>query len=208
MPRLLLAILFLACFASAQETVGVEVLEEGMGPGITRGQAAVVSYRLTLEDGTLIDASNPVKPYGFVVGDSKVVPGLSQGVSGMKVGERRVLRIPPSLAYGDKGTGPIPGGATLVFEVELLEIRKPDQEEEEAELKDKMLDDDFLAKRHARDLSKPAIFEYLIRDFFTKPWRYADGHLKLWKDNLKLFIIFVVLLIGYSAGRKRGYFIP
>lgn len=208
MRRVLLAILLLACIASAQETVGVEVMEEGMGPGIGRGQAAVVTYRLTLEDGTLIDASNPVKPYGFVVGDSKVVPGLSQGVSGMKVGERRVLKIPPSLAYGDKGTGPIPGGATLIFEVELLEIRKPDEEEEEAELKDKMLDNDFLAKRHARDLSKPAIFEYLIRDFFTKPWRYADGHIKLWKEIFKLFFIFLALLIGYFIGRKKGYFMP
>ena len=206
MHRIFLAILLLACLASAEETVGVEVLEQGMGPGITRGQAAVVSYRLTLEDGTLIDASNPVKPYGFMVGDSKVVPGLSQGVSGMKVGERRVLRIPPSLAYGDKGAGPVPGGATLGFEVELLEIRKP--EDEEAELKDKMLNDDFLAKRHARDLSKPAIFEYLIRDFFTKPWRYADGHIKLWKEIIKLFFIFLALLIGYFVGRKKGYFIP
>ncbi|MCA9781634.1 MAG: FKBP-type peptidyl-prolyl cis-trans isomerase [Candidatus Eremiobacteraeota bacterium] len=211
MRRLLIMVLLLSGLALADDSVEINVVEEGMGPGIAEGQEAVISYRLTLENGTLVEATDPIKPYRFVIGSDKVIPGMSQGVSGMKLGERRELRIPPSLAYGQKETGPIPANSTLLFEIQLLEIQKTSaapEENEEAELSDQMRSDDFLAKRNARDISKPAIFEYLIRDFFTKPWRYSDGHIKLWKQTLKLGLVFLALLIGYGIGRKRGYFIP
>eukprot|EP00958_Prasinococcus_capsulatus_P001218 scaffold106_cov380-Prasinococcus_capsulatus_cf.AAC.56 len=68
-------------------------------------------------------------PFGFDVGsagvEAGVLPGLDQGVEGMKVGGLRKLRVPPELAYGDKGVQEIPPGATLDIDVELLSIKQP-----------------------------------------------------------------------------------
>lgn len=197
----------LAGISLAEEVVAVKVLETGAGPAVEDGQEAVIAYKLTLEDGTFIDSADPLKPFRFTLGSNSVIPGMSEGVAGMKVGERRELRVPSSLGYGAAGKGSIPANAPLVFEVELLEIVQQ-EEEEEIELSDRMRDEEFLSKRHARDIRKPAIFEYLIRDFFTKPWRYSDGHIKMWKDTAKLSVVFVLLLAVYLIGKKKGYFIP
>lgn len=198
-------ILVAACHCTADESLRTKVLKEGMGPPVTEGQEAVISYRLTLEDGTLVESTESIKPYRFELGSGSVIPGMSKGVLGMKVAEQREVRVPAALAYGEKGVGPIPPNATLIFEITLLEIKEP---KAEPELSDQMQDDEFLARRHAKNISKPAIFEYLIRDFFTKPWRYSDGHLKIWKETTKLAFAFVLLLIGYGLGKKKGFFIP
>jgi FKBP-type peptidyl-prolyl cis-trans isomerase FkpA len=65
------------------------------------------------------------QPFDFNLGAQEVIPGWDQGVAGMKVGGTRVLTIPPQLGYGQRGTpgGPIPPNATLVFEVELVEVK-------------------------------------------------------------------------------------
>jgi FKBP-type peptidyl-prolyl cis-trans isomerase FkpA len=65
------------------------------------------------------------QPFDFNLGAQEVIPGWDQGVAGMKVGGTRVLTIPPHLGYGQRGTpgGPIPPNATLVFEVELVEVK-------------------------------------------------------------------------------------
>jgi FKBP-type peptidyl-prolyl cis-trans isomerase FkpA len=105
-------------------------LKPGEGASIAAGQKAVVQYT-----GWLYEASAPDQkgkqfdsslrsgqPFGFVLGNGQVIKGWDQGVLGMKIGGRRRLTIPPDLAYGDSGTGPIPPGATLVFDVELVGI--------------------------------------------------------------------------------------
>ncbi len=97
----------------------------GTGPSPRAGQTAVVHYTGTLTDGTKFDSSRDTgRPFPFVLGRGQVIKGWDEGVATMKVGGKRRLVIPPALGYGAMGSPPkIPGGATLVFEVELLEVR-------------------------------------------------------------------------------------
>jgi FKBP-type peptidyl-prolyl cis-trans isomerase FkpA len=73
--------------------------------------------------GTLFDSSLRRAPYAFTLGNREVIRGWDQGIVGMKVGGVRRLVIPPDLAYGSTGQGPIPPNATLVFDVELLNVQ-------------------------------------------------------------------------------------
>jgi peptidylprolyl isomerase len=101
-----------------------EVLEEGSGETVAAGQTAVVHYTGWLPDGTKFDSSRDrAQPFSFAVGAGQVIAGWDEGVAGMAIGEQRKLVIPPDLGYGPMGQGPIPANATLVFDVELLEIR-------------------------------------------------------------------------------------
>ncbi len=78
-----------------------------------------------MEDGTQFDASyNRGVPFEFVLGTGSVIPGWDEGVALMQVGETVQLIIPGDLAYGEFGSGIIPPDATLIFEVELLEIKE------------------------------------------------------------------------------------
>lgn len=94
----------------------------GQGEAAKVGDVLSVSYTGKLQDGTVFDTSVGKKPIQFVLGAGKVIPGWDQGLIGMKVGGKRLLIIPPDLAYGVDGYGPIPGNATLIFEVDLLAI--------------------------------------------------------------------------------------
>jgi FKBP-type peptidyl-prolyl cis-trans isomerase FkpA len=100
-------------------------LEAGEGEPLETGQTALVHYTGWLPDGTLFDSSRQPErmPYDLVVGRGEVIAGWDQGLPGMRVGGRRQLVIPPSLGYGTEGRNVIPPNATLVFEVELIEIR-------------------------------------------------------------------------------------
>ena len=100
-------------------------LEVGSGPEATAGQTVVVHYRGTLENGKQFDASyDRGKPFSFPLGRGQVIKGWDEGVQGMKVGGKRKLVIPPELGYGTRGAGGvIPPNATLIFEVELLDIK-------------------------------------------------------------------------------------
>ena len=97
----------------------------GLGEGARSGATAVVHYTGWLMDGTKFDSSlDRGTPFEFVLGRGQVIGGWDEGVSTMNVGGKRELIIPPDLAYGDRGAaGVIPPGATLKFEVELIELR-------------------------------------------------------------------------------------
>jgi hypothetical protein len=96
----------------------------GDGPEARSGQTVVVNYRGTLENGKEFDSSYGRGPFSFPLGAGRVIRGWDEGVAGMQVGGKRKLVIPSDLAYGERGAGGvIPPNATLIFEVELLEIR-------------------------------------------------------------------------------------
>jgi len=97
----------------------------GEGTTATAGQTVRVHYTGWLIDGTKFDSSlDRDDPFSFPLGKGRVIRGWDEGVQGMRVGGRRKLTIPPQLGYGRTGAGGvIPPNATLIFEVELLEIR-------------------------------------------------------------------------------------
>ncbi|XP_044757526.1 FK506-binding protein 2-like isoform X3 [Coccinella septempunctata] len=88
------------------------------------GDMLTMHYTGTLTDGTKFDSSfDRDQPFSFKLGVGQVIKGWDQGLLDMCVGEKRKLTIPPSLGYGDRGAGNvIPAGATLMFEVELINI--------------------------------------------------------------------------------------
>lgn len=88
------------------------------------GKTVTVHYTGWLEDGTKFDSSHDRNdPFRFSLGAGQVIRGWDEGVAGMRTGGKRKLTIPSELGYGDSGAGAvIPPGATLIFEVELLEI--------------------------------------------------------------------------------------
>jgi FKBP-type peptidyl-prolyl cis-trans isomerase len=103
----------------------IEDVVVGSGPEATGpGQFVTVHYTGWLTDGTEFDSSRRRdEPFGFPLGVGYVIPGWDQGVVGMRVGGKRKLTIPPELGYGSRGAGGvIPPDATLVFEVELVDL--------------------------------------------------------------------------------------
>lgn len=132
LPAFLLSALFLAPAAWAQNTPAAapvttssglvyEVLQEGTGESPKATDTVKVHYRGTLVDGTEFDSSyRRNEPAQFAL--NAVISCWTEGVQKMKVGGKAVLVCPSDLAYGDRGRPSIPGGATLVFEIELLDI--------------------------------------------------------------------------------------
>ena len=107
-------------------------IKQGDGAEAQTGKVVVVHYSGWLYDpaapegkGKKFDSSLDRKvPFGFFLGEGKVIKGWDQGVVGMKVGGKRRLIIPPELGYGERGAGGvIPPNATLIFDVELLEVK-------------------------------------------------------------------------------------
>jgi len=93
----------------------------GTGAEAQSGLTVRVNYIGTLTDGTKFDSSyDRGQPLAFPLGQNLVIPGWEKGLIGMKVGGKRKLTIPPSMAYGSAGKGTIPPDATLIFDVELL----------------------------------------------------------------------------------------
>lgn len=103
----------------------IEILKEGAGQSVIKGDTVVLHYTGTFLDGTKFDSSlDRGTPFSFTLGAGQVIQGWEQGILGMKKGEKRKLTVGPDLAYGSSGIGGvIPPNATLVFEVELLEIK-------------------------------------------------------------------------------------
>jgi FKBP-type peptidyl-prolyl cis-trans isomerase len=96
----------------------------GKGPAAKAGDTVTVDYKGTLLNGKVFDQSTGKAPFSFTIGAGQVIKGWDQGLVGMKVGGKRVLTIPPALAYGSQGAPPdIPANATLKFEITLYHIR-------------------------------------------------------------------------------------
>lgn len=111
------------------EGVKVTVLNEGEGNVSESGDTVAVNYTGKLPDGTVFDSNvdpkfKHVEPLIFTIGAEQVIKGWDTGVDGMRIGEKRMLEIDPEYGYGEKGYGPIPPNSSLVFEVELLGIKK------------------------------------------------------------------------------------
>jgi FKBP-type peptidyl-prolyl cis-trans isomerase len=111
--------------APVQDTIKDEVV--GTGTTARAGDVVDVEYSGKLADGTEFDSSKGRPPLMFVLGLGEVIKGWDQGVVGMREGGTRDLTIPPPLAYGEKGYGPIPANATLSFTVKLVKIEPPVQ---------------------------------------------------------------------------------
>lgn len=101
----------------------IDDVKFGAGEEVKNGDTVTVNYIGALQGGTEFDNSyKRGKPFTFKIGGGEVIKGWEEGLLGMKVGGQRVLVIPPQMGYGEQGIGPIPGNATLVFSIELLEV--------------------------------------------------------------------------------------
>lgn len=102
----------------------IEDIVVGTGPEAKSGDTVTVNYLGTLLNGTKFDSSyDRNQPFSFVLGAGQVIAGWDKGVLGMKVGGKRRLTIPSSMAYGEKGAGGVIGpNEPLIFEIELLKL--------------------------------------------------------------------------------------
>ena len=130
------AVAVAACAAENMADSGLTTLETqdvtpGTGAEATKGREVRVHYTGWLYNkaagdkrGAQFDSSREREPYEFTLGVGEVIEGWDQGVAGMKVGGKRILTIPATMGYGAQGAGEdIPPNATLIFEIELLDVR-------------------------------------------------------------------------------------
>src|SRR5690606_13929356 len=114
---------------STRKTDSGLVIEEfvlGEGAEAVKGGEVEVHYTGYLTDGTVFDTSKKRnRPFGFPLGEGRVIKGWDEGVEGMKVGGKRRLVVPSAIGYGERRAGKIPPNATLVFTIELLSVTPP-----------------------------------------------------------------------------------
>ena len=109
-------------------TVRITDVRNGIGEKAEEGKLVMLHYTAELSDGTVImDTYKRGRPHRFVIGDGSVIPGMVEGIRGMRSGGKRILKMPPAAHYGMRGHGgAIPPNETLKFEVELVRVREPD----------------------------------------------------------------------------------
>lgn len=100
-------------------------IQQGSGAQLAPGQKASINYKVWLTNGALVDhspvsSSGQPQPFSFTLGAHQVIPGLEEGVAGMKAGGKRLVIVPPAVGYGSQGQGSVPPNAVLVFEVQLV----------------------------------------------------------------------------------------
>jgi peptidylprolyl isomerase len=99
-------------------------VEPGTGPQAEAGKTVSVHYTGKFQDGKVFDSSVSRGPITFALGQGRVIKGWDEGISLMKVGGKAQLIVPPNLAYGERGAGGvIPPNSTLVFDVELVDVK-------------------------------------------------------------------------------------
>ncbi len=102
----------------------IDDVKLGTGEQVQKGDIIAVHYVGKLQNGQEFDSSRKRgETFEFKVGSGMVIRGWDEGVIGMQVGGERILVIPPEMAYGENGIGPIPPDATLIFSVELVSIQ-------------------------------------------------------------------------------------
>jgi len=114
----------LAAMERQESGLYIQVLEEGEGPAAVPGDAMAIDYTVWLPDGSKLDSSfdhDPPAPYPTVLGETPLIAGWNEGVTGMRQGEKRRLAVPYTLAYGEAGRPGVPPATPLVFEVTLAE---------------------------------------------------------------------------------------
>ena len=106
------------------DTTELKIIDQrvGTGPTANTGDALSMNYKGTLLNGKIFDQSYGREPFDFQLGAGQVIEGWDKGIVGMKVGGKRKLVIPASMAYKDQDKGDIPPNSTLVFDVELLSV--------------------------------------------------------------------------------------
>lgn len=135
MKKTLLTFVIACCFCGslfAQKTDTITTAsglkyfftKKGDGPAVPAGHLAICDYILTLTDGTKIDASRDRGvPFAVPVPSTMVIKGFNEALTLMHVGDRGIFILPYNIAYGEKGTGPIPPKSTLIFDIELLDTK-------------------------------------------------------------------------------------
>lgn len=103
-----------------------KITEKGTGKRAVPGASVSVHYTGTLKDGTKFDSSRDRgQPFSFKLGEGRVIRGWDEGVALLNVGDKAVFTIPPGLGYGERDMGKIPPNSTLVFDVELVDVKEP-----------------------------------------------------------------------------------
>lgn len=100
------------------------ITRKGKGKKPKKNDLVIVHYTGTLLDGSIFDSSRDREPFAFRLGQDRVIKGWEEGIARLKVGDRATFVIPADLAYSDRSVGSIPPNSTLVFDVELLDIKK------------------------------------------------------------------------------------
>ena len=100
-----------------------EILQEGSGKGAKNGDTLTVQYTAYLTTGEKVDSSyDRGRPFTFQLGKGTVIIGWDSALQGVKAGERRKVHVPAKMAYGNKGQNLVPPGATVIFDIEVLNI--------------------------------------------------------------------------------------
>jgi FKBP-type peptidyl-prolyl cis-trans isomerase len=103
-----------------------KITEKGKGPKAVVGANVSVHYVGTLLDGTKFDSSRDRgQPFNFKLGEGRVIKGWDEGIALLNVGDKAIFTIPSTLGYGPNAMGKIPANATLIFEVELVDVKEP-----------------------------------------------------------------------------------
>ncbi len=113
----------LAAMEKRESGLYVQDVKVGAGAEAGFGSMPSVRYTLWLANGDVMDSNVGGEPFVFQLGMGHVIKGWDQGLVGMRVGGERRLVIPASLGYGEDGSGPIPGNAVLIFQVQMLGLR-------------------------------------------------------------------------------------
>ena len=95
----------------------------GTGAVAQSGKTVGVYYKGSLPNGRVFDSLSSGTPFSFKLGASSVIRGFDEGITGMKVGGKRLMVIPPALGYGGTEVGSIPANSILVFEVTLVSVQ-------------------------------------------------------------------------------------